>query len=840
MTRFSILFFSAFILFGCSSQQQLKNKDVNEKVFELRAGNIAATPNSIHRNAKYNKQTETIDITRGVAFNSGYAVKSTAYPVAAGTYRFTARLKISPGNTSDPVVQLHAINRGRVIANLNIFGAGTGEGFKDYSVEFDAKNDQYSFGIHTNGRNDVVVEKLMVERVHKDFEKSALYQLIKEDENDKTIRFSADKLYYYDLRKNVEGLTDYSYQEQLMTLISVLQGLVNREKPHLYVRFLDDANHNSKGGQDDFWLNYLSNEKKWLPEGDNIVKVKSVGTLLRLFKPYYDGLTVWDIFSPATYNAGLTDCGVNNRLLVKYSDEVNSMYKILTEKLGHSVKLDLYGKFSGQKGSTIWQTDQFSTGSKKTDVYIWAVEKYLKTKKTNPYVLSGYLDGWVGENGVTQRVYYNENGQVYEGIGGIPHWFHRFLHTDIMNRDYFVAKKAFFYDLSPVHDDTPVDDLNQPMGLDTRTFELILKENNKNAGDKVVEVGGFTNWQLKYSNSAKSTTHVLEGDLEPALAKILTKYNATMQADAHSISAMANASVYTHYPARQQYDQTAVKEKMKENAAKTKLENKNYLLIYMGDYDGSAWINKTLFSLFNDPGIGKLPLMWPVCAVNEGRVKHVYDYIYEKATPNDVFVGGNNGYGYNYLDVFLNPGRDGINGSLENYITTTKKYYDKYDIDIMGMYFGSWDPSTTPVPVFKKMYDQFSRLSPYGVVTTRGRVVKSAEDYYNPQTGTVFLAKDPFIPGRDPAVQCGNQNFVIEGDQLHQLSVMSQSIDVTAANRPHFNVLRPVLATPSQIVEGIEILNKKYPQYKFEAVDPYTFFKLYKEYLDNYLAGVYK
>ncbi|MGC4232330.1 MAG: GxGYxYP family putative glycoside hydrolase [Niabella sp.] len=841
MMSVSRLFIFCLILSACGPAQKTGTGAGSSTVVTLNANDFTHQQQSMHTHANYDSDKGSVELIRSVALNHGYVVKSAAYKLKAGTYRFSARIKVSAGNSLDPVVQLHAINSGKIVANLNIMGAEAAPAFKDYAVEFDAKEDLFNFAVHSNGRNDVEFEKMTVEKISKKFESSELYQLVKEDEKDKAIKLSKGKLYYYDLRANVEQLKDYSYQEQLMTLIAVLQGLVNRDKPLLYVRFVDDRTGNTREGkQDEFWLNYLSKEKGWLPQGENIVKVKSVGTLLRIFSQYYDGLTVWDVFAPATYNAGLTDCGVNNRLLVKYSDEVNSMYKILTEKLGFKIKLDLYGKFDGKKSTTIWQTNQPSTGSKKNDVYIWAVQEYIKTKKTNPYVLSGYLDGWIGENGITQKVYYNENGGIYVGIGGVPVWKNRFLHTDIMPRDYFIAKKAFFYDLSAVKDDTPIDDLNQELGLDARTFEMILRENNKNAGNTVVESGGFTNWQLKYSNSVKEHATVGEGDLEPAFVKLLTKYNVTMQADAHSLSAMANGSIYTLYPAKQQYNQDKTQKKMLEKAATARLENKNYLLIYMGDYDGASWINRMIPYMFTDPNLGKLPLMWPICAVNEGRVKHAYDYMYENATENDIFVGGNNGYGYNYLDVFLDKNRTGINGTLENYITRTKKAYDKYDLDIMGMYFGSWDAASAEESDFKKMYTQFSRLSPYGVVTSIGRVVKSTTDYYNPETGTVFMAKDPYHPGRHPVVQSGNQNFVIEGQQIHQLSVISQSDDVSKTQRPQFNIIRPVLATPTQIVEGIETLQRKYPDYNFEVVDPYTFFKLYKQYLDNYLAGVYK
>lgn len=866
MKKILYIFLACVLLLGAlfSAVSCAAKTDINAgQPLLLTATSFINNSHEKHTNAEMNAAYDTLRLEKNIDTNYGYLCKTIRYYVAAGTYTFSANVRVSSGNSNDTVVQLHVLNGSKVIANLNIMGPSKASAFQEYGITFTIpSNARLEFGIYTNGRNDVEMTEMRVEASEK-VDSSLLIDLLKEDAEDRKIEFDEDAVYYMDLLPKVLELVDYSYQEQIMTLVSVLQGLINRDKPRLYVNFLDRAEGNTGDGQDDFWYDYLAS-KDFLPERTDaeFVTVKSVGTLLRIFSAFYDGLTVWDYNVPSTYNVGMTDCGINNRLLVKYTQESNSVYRYLTEELGMQVKLDLVDKFNGKAGTKIWNTDIDSTGSKKCDPYVWAVEEYIKTGKTNPTTLSAYLDGWVGDNGVTQRVYYDETGTVCYGTGGIPHWTERYLQTDIMNRDYFISQKAFFYDLSPVSGDAPIDDLNQPLNADPTTLELILSETNKRLtksdgeNTDIIEVGGFTNWQLKYSDASKEGA-IDGGALEPSMVRLLTKYNATMQADASSLSLMANASVYTHYPAKQQYDQSAVTEPLKEKAKTAKLENKNYLLIYMGDYDGSAWINHKIRYYFEDPNINTYPLMWPIDAVNETRVGHVYDWLYEQQAErnlnNVIFVGGNNGYGYNYLDVLIDPAsygwdRTGIQGTFDEYINTAKKAYDKYDLDVMGMYFGGWDASQHGDPAstgyYKIMYEGLAKLSPYGVVTSRGRTAFTLEDYFIANTaneiygGTVFMCKDVFN-GADTTIQCGNGSFLADGTAQHQVSVLSQSMNVTRAGAPGFHVLRPVLASPTQVAEGIQNLQTRYPEYQFEVVDPYTFFKLYKDFLDGVVAGKY-
>lgn len=42
------------------------------------------------------------------------------------------------------------------------------------------------------------------------------------------------------------------------------------------------------------------------------------------------------------------------------------------------------------------------------------------------------------------------------------------------NHDYFVAKRGFFWDLSPWADEAPIDDPTQPLGTDLTTLQAIL------------------------------------------------------------------------------------------------------------------------------------------------------------------------------------------------------------------------------------------------------------------------------------------------------------------------------------------------------------------------------
>ena len=54
---------------------------------------------------------------------------------------------------------------------------------------------------------------------------------------------------------------------------------------------------------------------------------------------------------------------------------------------------------------------------------------------------------------------------------------------------------------------------------------------------------------------------------------------------------------------------------------------------------------------------------------------------------------------------------------------------------------------------------------------------------------------------------------------------------VANPSEPGFYVLRSVISTPTQAVNFYNQLQHELPEYNFEVVDPYTFFRLFSEYM---------
>ena len=289
-----------------------------------------------------------------------------------------------------------------------------------------------------------------------------------------------------------------------------------------------------------FWLEYLS-EKKFLQSGENRVKVKSLGTLLRIFKPFVSGLALWDNNVPATSNVATTDAGVNDTLPVRYSQDLDSVYYEVKDLF--EVKLDLTDKFTGNKGEKIWETDRGSTGSAKCDAYLYALEKYIKTNLCNPYVMSNYADGWVGPDGfMPVNNLTPDGGRLGNGTvahGAAINWVDRALENTLMHRDYHVAEKAFFVDLATNNLIVPIDDTTQDVGTDSEVLAEILTEQNARAVDGPIEIGGGNPWALKYSNHVQSGA-ATPGGGEGIASKFFTKYNVVWTPDSFGY---ANSSI---------------------------------------------------------------------------------------------------------------------------------------------------------------------------------------------------------------------------------------------------------------------------------------------------------
>ena len=203
-----------------------------------------------------------------------------------------------------------------------------------------------------------------------------------------------------------------------MHLAASLQGLVNREAPRLYLRCLREP--------DDFWWRRVTEQGEWLA-GRPVVTIHSLEELLSRFRSHYQGVVVWDERVPATSNLASTIAGCDRLLCVRYDEAPDSLYR----KLVHGPHpLEVKVRLLSEDGSPLFTgkgvipgTRTPSTGSAKCDAYLWLVEHYVKTGKTDPLRLGYYLDAfWLRAYAAAAPhaqggAYYGPRG-FYEAAGG--------------------------------------------------------------------------------------------------------------------------------------------------------------------------------------------------------------------------------------------------------------------------------------------------------------------------------------------------------------------------------------------------------------------------------------
>ena len=325
--------------------------------------------------------------------------------------------------------------------------------------------------------------------------------------------------------------------------IGALQGIVNREHPHLFVLYLNNGLAREKemssgeAGMDRFWLEWLREEERLLADRE-IQETTDVWKVLEIFQDSVEGLAVWDETVPSTANVASTLAGAEDLLPVRGSEDEGSLFVQIKERFPDlEVKRDLRGKFTGE--GAIPDTSIPSTSSAKCDAYVWAVETLLKTGKCSSTHLAYYVDG-VPWNVIAPQ------SPPYPDLGN----------AGVLNADYWISRKAFFFDLSPWEDRSATDDPNQPVGTDYRTLLAILQAANRaNGNDRIITCGGFVPWWLKYcrSNWGGKDPNITPHEPVPTewqFVDILSAYNTVLDADAFGLVGLANASVYRHYPSR--------------------------------------------------------------------------------------------------------------------------------------------------------------------------------------------------------------------------------------------------------------------------------------------------
>lgn len=479
-------------------------------------------------------------------------------------------------------------------------------------------------------------------------------------------------------------------------LVVSLQGLVNRTRPRLFIRYVKEP--------DDFWWGEMTRRGAWLA-GRHVERISSLQALLGRYRGSYKGAVVWDERVPATSNLASTIAGCDDLVCLRYDPAEGSVYRRVTA-LGvkEAVRLiapDGTPMFTGH--GMIPGTALESTGSAKCDSYRWLVVRYLKTGKADPRVMGYYLDGfWLN--------CWN---------AGAPE-----NHT-LTNQDWVIAHRGLVFDLGMWDDESPVDDPGQKPGADADTLRKILRAAyDRFHGDGVIHVAGFVPWGYKYTDF-RTPAWFAGGKhsgvpAEWKYAEILSCFNAYMDADALGLSAMANASFYQHYPLKARYPQ-ARRPTRQSLMARGILDQqghivpRRYVAHYVGDYDSAAWLYRELPRMWRDLARGTVPLSWAFNPNLAARFPMGMAWARERATPNDWFVAGDSGAGYLNPGLLTPPrGHSNLPSGVAAWEKHCAALYRRWDITLTGFVIDGNGPGLAPEGM-----DAYARFSPDGIVAQK-------------------------------------------------------------------------------------------------------------------------
>jgi hypothetical protein len=579
-----------------------------------------------------------------------------------------------------------------------------------------------------------------------------------------------------------------------LSLLTSLQGIVNRDAVSLllFTQALDD-----------YWA-----EKLWAPggilAGRPLVQVPDVASLVSSFGALLRGAVVWDPAVPATHTTAYTIAGVEDLLVLRYDPAPGSLYHRLVSSGQIAVgkcllHADGSSLFTGQ--GTIPDTSLASSGSAKVDAQLWAKVHYLDAGRTNPmYLYAAAMDGfWFALHTLLEPSL----------LRGLP-WL-----SALEDRDFFIAKRAFFYDLSPWTDEAAPDDPVQPLGTDYRAWLEILASAARRASGTFFAHNGLGS--LKYCDmSAIAPALTSRHDcvaLEHTRTATVSVYNGFNDYGV-VIPSVANTSVYCHSPVVALAQNPPPLEE-KDMVARGYVDAdglvtpKVYLLLTMADYDAIQYLLAYVPMVWEDPKRGVLPLAWGInpnqLSSEQGAV--AWRHLYATKTANDYFVGwAGGGAGYLHPNRLVAPRQpSGFGTNVHGWLAYAAPYYRRFDYRISSFLYAT-------EPLDPLVLDGYATLSATGNAVI-SFIAEDAQAYPQLVEGVPFVR-------------------IIRSQGANPDEVHSQIDPATLAVSPVFLVVTPGLyKTPTEVCEFYDRIRAERPAYHYEAVDPHTFFFLAQRYL---------
>eukprot|EP01062_Namystynia_karyoxenos_P015563 TRINITY_DN15648_c0_g1_i2.p1 TRINITY_DN15648_c0_g1~~TRINITY_DN15648_c0_g1_i2.p1 ORF type:complete len:465 (+),score=139.35 TRINITY_DN15648_c0_g1_i2:561-1955(+) len=445
----------------------------------------------------------------------------------------------------------------------------------------------------------------------------------------------------------------------------------------------------------------------------------------------------------------------------------------------------------------------------KIAAYRWARARWLApgvTHPANPAKLAYYVDYWAGLH-----------GDALHATPGL---------SLASNHDYFVAHRAYFFDLAVWADEPPVDDPTQPLGSDRGELMAMLDAAYRRtrdpgySGEAMIHMGGFTPWWYKYTKDGPGCPKCKHGGVETEweTMQFTSAYNVFDDGDACCVGSMANAAFYQHHPLPERFVQNAVPT-VQDLQARGLLGADGrplplaYAAYYAGDYDSAAWLYNQLRDKWDDPRRGEVPIGWAIDSELSMRFPVIYPYLYQTRTANDWFVSGDSGAGY------LNPSRlfPGANGRRgESNVTEAgdaawkawcTRWYNQFNLSFTGFLINGDAGAFTDESL--RLYESFS---PGGVVITTGVDPTGARKHQ----GAAWLTA-----GGMPVMHHVTDLPAATKDAAEVVkNIVRGDAAMRASGKPTFYVLRNILKTASYMADVAQQAKGLDSSIRF--VDPYS------------------
>lgn len=588
----------------------------------------------------------------------------------------------------------------------------------------------------------------------------------------------------YTLQYDLDNPKEVSRAWDHLHTIATLQGVVNRNTPSLYIKYVEESGTSI----DEYWWNKYRKSGEWLAGRDTLLLPGVVETVT-WYKDRIKGVVLYDSEVSSTSNVASAIAGIEDLIAVRFDPDPESLYSKVVAggpKLPVKVRLvheDGSPMFTGK--GTLPGLDVPSSGSIKNDPYLWFIETYMKKGRCDTRYAAYYIDQfWRKKPKATA-----------------PN------HHTLSNHDFFVSRKAFFFDLSPWGDEPATDDPVQAPGTDLNTLTAMLKlAYDQNRGEKMCYIGGFPSWAFKYTKHAGGIHDDVPTEWE--FSKIISAYNAFKDADAIGYGALANASFWQHFPLREEYKQSWIThEELKRRGyldenGRVDIRDRNFMVFYVGDYDASSWITQRTPTIWDDPERGKLPLMWCISPVLQERVPMVMHNFRATASENDYFAAADNGAGYLMPGMLQEPRPlSGLKSGLDAWASHCKPYYTRWGLTVTGFVIDGFAPGLSGEGL-----DCYASFSPNGIV---------------PQKVPLTL-----LHGNMPVLRADYD--VNDNDPAKAAALI---VDRVAIRPVPFHWFRNILKTPSWYVRVMEEVKKRDPS--IELLDAPAFFELYRLYLQQ-------